>query len=495
MKLRDYQIEIKNKIDNVETCRWLVQLPTGCGKTVTFANLKFNRMLIISHREELVFQPKRYFDCTYGIEMGKYKSNGEKVISTCVASLVRRLENFSTDEFDVIVIDEAHHSAAKSYRKIIDYFKPQKLLGFTATPNRNDNVKLSDIYDNIAYKMSLLTAIKQGYLTDIRCTRAYLSYDLSNVRKSKNDFNVEDLEEAMIDTAIGIADVYDKHAIGQTLIFGVSVEHCMSIRAEIPGSVVVHAGTKNRAKIIEDFTNRKFRCLINCMIFTEGTDLPLVETIIIARPTKNESLYSQMVGRGLRLHPGKLKLNLIDCVGVSNNLNLCTAPSLLGIKYNDEHVEKETIETESLFDLPEVIEQKMDKPSYWKINYKQVDLWAKGNGYNLHDVDWYQLPNGDFSLNLPKMKPIIIKCPDELGKSNDGREAQEIFDSCYQWLETNHSDKRYIWDMNIKKKWGRKPATQKQIDLVQSMTGEYNPNLTKLEASQIMNRIFSKRRK
>lgn len=493
IQLRSYQQEIVDMIDNIDTCRWLIQLPTGCGKTVTFSQLKFNRMLIISHREELVNQPKKYFNCSYGVEMAKFKSNGEKVVSTCIQSLVRRLDKFNPEDFDVIVIDEAHHSAAKSYRKVIDYFKPQKLLGFTATPNRNDGIRLNDIFDKIAYKMNLKDAIKNGYLTDIECIRSYLDYDLTQCRKNSTDYNLEDLSECMEDTAKGISKVYKEKAKGQTLMFGVSVKHCEDIAKEIPNSVVVSATTKNREQIIKDFTNKKFNCLINCMIFTEGTDIPLIETVIIARPTMNESLYSQMVGRGLRLYDGKDKLRLIDCVGVSNNLNLCTAPSLIGLKYDDGKVKEKTLEVESLFDLPEIISKKMDTIDYWKCNYKYVDIWAKKAGYNTHGINFYQLPNGDFTLKLPTEKLIKIKYPDELGLSNKNKYIQEIFDDCYLFLEKNHDDLRYLWDLQIIKRWGNKPATDKQIEMIEKYTREkVIGNLNKLEASQILNRLFNK---
>lgn len=99
----------------------------------------------------------------------------------------------------------------------------------------------------------------------------------------------------------------------------------------IDGAVVVSADTPDRAEIIERFTKREIPCLVNCMIFTEGTDMPLIETVIIARPTRNASLYTHMVGRGLRLHPDKTDLQLIDCVGITGKLNICTAPDLFGI--------------------------------------------------------------------------------------------------------------------------------------------------------------------
>lgn len=134
-------------------------------------------------------------------------------------------------------------------------------------------------------------------------------------------------------TADAIAQAYRDMAVGATLIFAVSVHQAEEIAKRINGAVVVTGETKNRSAIIDAFTAGEIPCIVNCMVFTEGTDIPRVETVIVARPTQSESLYAQMVGRGLRLYPGKQRLELIDCVGITGKASLCTAPSLLGIRH------------------------------------------------------------------------------------------------------------------------------------------------------------------
>ena len=139
MELRDYQRECIKTIEAQPPGSYLCQMATGLGKTVTFANIpRHGRNLILSHREELVRQPMKYYDCSYGVERAGEHSHGEEVVSASVQTLVRRLEQFSPDAFDTIIVDEAHHAAANTYRKILDYFKPRLTLGFTATPNRGD---------------------------------------------------------------------------------------------------------------------------------------------------------------------------------------------------------------------------------------------------------------------------------------------------------------------------------------------------------------------
>lgn len=184
-------------------------------------------------------------------------------------------------------------------------------FGFSATPNRGDKVRLDDIFDDIIYQKDIRWGIENKYLSDIYCLRVDVGYDLSNVTTRMGDFAIGELgaemnRENVIDE---VAKAYEKYAKGQTLIFATSVEQAENISSKIPNSACITGKTSNRQSIIDDFTNRKIKCLVNCMIFTEGTDLPLVETVMIARPTQSDSLYTQMVGRGLRLYPRKRKFN------------------------------------------------------------------------------------------------------------------------------------------------------------------------------------------
>lgn len=187
-------------------------------------------------------------------------------------------------------------------------------------------MRLDNVFSKIIFQRDLRWGIQNGYLCDITCRRVDIGFDLSAVKTRRGDYAPGELEEAMDGTADAIAQAYRELAIGATLIFAVSVHQCEEIARKIPGAVVVTGETKDRAAIIQAFTAGEIPCIVNCMVFTEGTDIPRVETVIIARPTQSESLYAQMVGRGLRLYPGKEKLTLIDCVGVTGKANLCTAP-------------------------------------------------------------------------------------------------------------------------------------------------------------------------
>lgn len=500
--LRDYQRECIDKITAAGGGRYLIQMATGLGKTVTFANIpRYGRMLILSHREELVKQPLKYFDCSAGVEMASERSTGtEEVVSASVQSIVRRLDNFASDDFDMIIVDEAHHAAANTYKRVIDHFAPRMLLGFTATPNRADSARLNDVFDDIIFQRDLKWGINHGYLCDILCKRVDIGYDLSAVRTRMGDYAPGELEKAMDGTADAIAQAYREQAQGATLIFAVSVEQCNEIAKRIPGAVAVTGQTSNRADIIQRFTNREIPCLVNCMVFTEGTDIPLVETVIIARPTKSDALYTQMVGRGLRLYPGKDKLTLIDCVGVTGKASLCTAPSLLGIDISELPKKSQDKMEGMLFELPEKALSLSDCPESWIKNVRIVDLWAQEQQYVTHDVNWFKMPDGSLKCSLGRGRKLIICCPDSLGQTVfNGRRMnmQQALDEAYTLLCDRESESKMLWDLRLCGRWGKAPASESQKKLIKRRGKKYLKSsdididsLTKFEASQILNRIM-----
>ena len=496
MNLRDYQTEAIKAIETQPPGAYLEQMATGLGKTVTFANIPRhgNRMLILSHREELVEQPRKYFDCSYGVERASSHSNGEEVVSASVQSMFRRLDRFDPTEFGLIICDEAHHAAANTYRTIFDYFKPEKLIGFTATPNRGDKVRLDNVFSKIIFQRDLKWGIRNGWLCNITCRRVDIGFDLSAVHTRQGDYAPGELDEAMEGTADAIAQAYRDLAHGATLIFAVSVHQCEEIANRIQGAVVVTGNTKNRKAIIDDFTAGKIPCIVNCMVFTEGTDIPRVETVIVARPTQSEALYAQMVGRGLRLYPGKEKLLLIDCVGITGRKSLCTAPSLLGIDMENVPARKQDEIEGDLFELPIKIASASDTPESWIKNIQIVDLWAQEQQYQTHDVNWFKMPDSSLVCSLPNKQSIKIGPIDSLGMVEFlgiRVPMQEALDEATILLESEHSECRKLWDLNICKKWSARKATDKQLSIIRKRCKGFDVhNLNRFEASQILNRVF-----
>lgn len=469
---------------------------TVAHNTVTFSRIpRAGRMLILSHREELVRQPLKYFDCLTGVEMADQSAPAmAEVVSASVQTMTRRLNRYNPKEFDIVVVDEAHHSAAATYRRIIGHFHPRLLLGFTATPGRSDKVRLDDIYQDIVFKRDLRWGIQNNYLSDIYCRRVSIGYDLSRVRSRMGDYAPGELEEAMDGTSDAIAQAYRDLAVGATLIFAVSVKHANDIAAKIPGAVVVTGETQDRARIVQEFTDGRIPCIVSVMVFTEGTDIPRVETIIIARPTQSDSLYTQMVGRGLRIFPGKARLNLIDCVGITGRASLCTAPSLLGIDISEVPERKQGSVQGPLFDLPDLALRASDCPESWIKNIKIVDLWAQEQKYQTHDVNWFKLPDGSLLCSLPERQRLLIPCPDELGRTNYAgtrMDMQAALDAAYRTLTEEHADSRAIWDKNAVERWGKKPASDKQLKIIKRRCKGFDPvDLTAGQASMILNRVL-----
>lgn len=495
MELRPYQKECLDIIESQVPGSYIVNMATGLGKTVIFTSIKrHGRVLVLAHREELINQPKKYYDCPVGVEMASQTSNGEEVVIASVQSIIRRLDRFDPDEFDMIITDESHHSAAASYKKIYSHFNPRLHLGFSATINRGDKVRLDDIYSDIIFQRDLRWGIQNNYLSDIYCRRVNIGYDLSAVRTSHGDYAPGELDEAMDGTADAIAETYRELAEGATLIFAVSVKQAEEIAKRIPGAAVVTGETQDRATIIEAFTAGEIPCIVNVMVFTEGTDIPRVETIIIARPTQNDLLYTQMVGRGLRLYPGKNCLNLIDCVGVTGRASLCTAPSLLGIDMSD--VPARTAETVQgdLFDLPLKAAAAADVPESWIKNVEIINLWAKEQKYQTHNVNWFKMPDGSMLCSLPDRVSVKIGPQDELGKVDFmgvHMPMQAALDSALIWLEERYSHQRMIWDLRAVERWGRQPASEAQLKAIKyRCKGFDTAGLTKAQASQILNRVI-----
>lgn len=509
IKLRDYQEECVSLIDSLDKGSYLVVMATGLGKTAVFSHIKRRgRVLILSHREELVHQPEQYYPCTFGVERAEETSNGEEVISASVQTLIHRLDKFKPDEFDTLITDEAHHAVAPSYRKIYRYFKPRLHLGFTATPNRADSVRLGEIYSKVIFERNIRWGIKNGYLSDIRCLQAQIGYDLRGVRTQMGDFNQGDLEQAVDIKEVNeaIARVYREKAIGPTLIFATSVDHANNLAALIDGARVITAETPDRADILAKFASGEVKVIVNCMVLTEGTDLPMVRTVIMCRPTRNVSLFTQVVGRGLRLYEGKKELLLIDCAGTSD-LPLCTAPVLFGLDpEKTRHVAKDG---KLLTEIEREVKEEERKEAYkgaWKINLKLIQMFEEDGGYDTKDVNYVICANGSMVCSIGDGKRITVAPEDLTGHTSvtmteygkvtamaEDVQMQTALDIVYEQLCRDYPDKSALWDRGICSIWGKAPASDKQKDFIRKLYTDEDlkdvsfRTLNKYEASCLIN--------
>jgi superfamily II DNA or RNA helicase len=325
--LRPYQ---KTAIDAVLNA-WvaekkpLVVMPTGTGKTVVFAKVAEasrvqGRSLVLAHREELIHQAvekiRAWTDLSTAIEMADARADDTllpaDVVVASVQTMVRRLSRYAPASFARLIIDEAHHAPADTYRKIIDHFVAAKILGVTATPDRLDKQALGQVFNDRTFIYELRDAIEDKWLVPIR-QRIVMAQklDFSQVRTTAGDLNEGDLERILIEERAlhEVAEPTVRLSEDRpTLVFATTVLHAKSL-AEVmrryAGDTVQwldgDAPRALRRQTLADFRDRKFRFLVNCLLYTEGFDEPLISCVAVARPTKSRALYAQMIGRGTRL--------------------------------------------------------------------------------------------------------------------------------------------------------------------------------------------------
>lgn len=356
MQLRPYQSEAIDAIRARYAARdrsTLLVLPTGCGKTVVFSEIarrvvdKGGRVLVGAHREELITQADEKLravapDLRVEIEMAEQRaSERAQVVVASIQSIARdaRLSRWARDHFRLIVIDEAHRAVGSMYRKVLDHFEPARVLGVTATPDRLDKVALGAVFDSVAFTYEIRQAIADGFLVPIRQLRADVSLDLSGIRTKGGDLDEAELERAVLEQLQSIAAaIVEKAGSRQTVAFTPRVQsaHALAVLLEqIAGegrAAAIDGGTDRavRADVLERFKRGEIQFLTNCALFTEGWDCPSVSCVAMARPTKSRALYTQCIGRGTRLHPGKRDLLALDFGGNAGRHRLVNPLDVLG---------------------------------------------------------------------------------------------------------------------------------------------------------------------
>lgn len=375
-ELRPYQQQARDRIHaewDAGHTRTLLVLPTGTGKTIVFASVAADqvragdRVLILAHRGELLEQAADKLQRSTGLV-----SAVEKAESTCLDSWFRvvvgsvqtlqrtaRLERFPQDYFGTIIIDEAHHAITDGYRRILDYFSGAKVLGVTATPDRGDMRNLGEVFDSLAFEYKLTDAIKEGYLCKIMAQTIPLQLDITSVTMSGGDYAVGDLGTALDPYLEQIAaEMARRCKSRKTVVFLPLIKTSQKFRDLLNTygfrAAEVNGQSDDRRQVLADFDAGKYNVLCNSMLLTEGWDCPSVDCVVVLRPTKVRSLYSQMVGRGTRLSPGKTDLLLLDFLWMTDKHELCRPADLV---CEDRAVARQMTETLAETGCPEDIEQ------------------------------------------------------------------------------------------------------------------------------------------
>lgn len=403
MILRPYQLEALEATvrDWEQTQSVLNVLPTGTGKTVIFAHIikarTQGRVMVLAHREELIAQAAGKILAVTGeapeIEMADRRAdlhmfNRARVIvssiQTQIAGKPRRMERFNPADFGTLIIDEAHHAPAPSYREVLAWYRQNpalKVLGVTATPDRADEAALGQIFERVSYIYEITDAIRDGYLVPIHARSVMVEgLDYSEIRTTAGDLNGADLARVMSNEELlqqiasaTLAEAGDRKSIvfappgfkrdGDDA-FRVSerlTEILNRHRPECARLVSQDTPSDLRRQIFRDYADRRFQHLVNVGIATEGFDDPGIELVVLARPTKSRALFAQMVGRGTRPLPGlvdqhdsadarreaiatstKPNIEVLDFVGNTGRHKLITVADILGGKHSEEAISRAT---------------------------------------------------------------------------------------------------------------------------------------------------------
>lgn len=343
LELKEHQVEALKSLENMRTNHESIALlyhATGTGKTVTAvmdAKHCGGRVLFLAHTQELVNQAANTFlELWPEVSVGKFmegvKDTETHVVCGSIQSVALHLDMFKDNEFSYLIIDEAHHAAADTYQKVLAYFRPDFTLGLTATPERtDDNKAIIDIFKNTAHKLDIQTAVEIGALVPVRCIRIHTNIDLTKVRFNSVQYNIRDLESKIyvpernrliVDTWLQY--VRDK----RTVVFCASVKHAEQIarlfeEAGIKAAAVSGSMKQSERKEFQDrFVSRQIQVLCACDLLNEGWDCPEIEVLFMARPTMSKVLYTQQLGRGMRLYDGKDSLMVFDFVDNASQYNM-----------------------------------------------------------------------------------------------------------------------------------------------------------------------------
>lgn len=387
MKLRPYQTDTIRRVceELEEKSSTLAVLATGLGKTVVFAHLAKRwpgRVLVLAHRDELVQQAREKLIAVtgedVGVEMGQKGQLDEdafikpRLVVSSVQTMCRprRQRKFRACEFGLVVIDEAHHAVARTYRSVLSHFQQSptlRVLGVTATPKRSDQLAMGQVFQSVAYDYGIEPAVEHGWLVPVRQQAVTVEgLDFSAVRSVAGDLNEHDLERILAAEKVlhkVAAPTVEIAGDLPSLVFCVTVNHA-KLMAEVlnrykPRSAIALDGSTprdERRSVVERYKAGQVQFLCNCGLFLEGFDAPSTALVVMARPTKSLALYAQVLGRGTRPLPGivdehaegspeqrrraiersaKPWMLALDFVGNSGRHRIITAADLLGGKYGE----------------------------------------------------------------------------------------------------------------------------------------------------------------
>lgn len=561
--LRPYQTKCINTIldsyDKGER-KMGICLSTGLGKTVIFSGLikEFlkrtgKKALVLAHREELLSQAQQKImtiapELVTTIEQGTNHADPRAdVVIASVATLGRnnsdRINKFNPEDYSLIIIDEFHHSTNATYTNILAHFhtlknidddKKRLLLGVSATAFRSDNQNLEDIIDSIVFEYDLLNGIRNNFLSNLRAFTVKTNIDISDVKKSGDDFNIKELGEAVNKDERNkiILETYQNYCKDQqTLIFCVNVEHAQVVATIFKNEGILaeyvtgETPTEERKLIVDDFLSNKIHVLIHVNVFSEGSDLPNIKNIIMARPTRSLGYYIQAIGRATRLSEGKTHAIIYDIVDNASAQGIRTMSSILGVEGNLDFQGKDLVEIKDFVDKlknlsPNIQWDKVDVTNPDK-EIERLDLLA---GLNVPEelspftiFNWAKLSVGQYKLSLGNDKDntfsqAMFLRENALGqyevylntfkkeerkstwiKLYPGLPLTEAISNADTKIKKEFSDKLGL--INRSAPWRKQEPTEKQLQLLTKMKVNQQTldEISKGQASVLLDKLFSEK--
>ena len=535
--LRPYQEEALSSIStNLENGinKQLVVLPTGAGKTVIFSHLpKFLStslpMLVLAHRGELLTQAQEKIlwsnpQLDVQIEKAELHADMCDVVVASVPTLGRaeseRILKYPKDYFKTIVIDEAHHAAAPTYRRIIDYFNYDLLLGVTATPQRSDSVRLTDVFQEIVYYKTIQDLIHDGYLCRLVGYRVKTDTDISEVETNNGDYIASQLEEA-INTPIRNASVVAAYLQiapqKKAIVFASGVQHAndlaLSFQQKVTTEVLLGTTSQeDRLDILHRFKTGETKVLVNVGVLTEGFDEPSVEAIILARPTRSSLLYTQIVGRGTRLFEGKQHCIIIDIADTTKGKKPLGLPTLLGLPPEFDLQGQDLLEVANEY---KKLEQfcpgeavRVLNPDDIDVAYKRIDLFMPPPPNEIvlqySAFVWAEVGENDFHLGINNGESLRIyidplgRWTVELTQANSSsskttvlghvQDIREAFVRSDKWVMNNRSASMNLIDSTAA--WRSDGPTDAQNKMLKRIGVPITADMTKGTASLIISKYY-----
>lgn len=539
LTLRPYQQEALQSVkDNFQKgiSKQLIVLPTGSGKTVIFSHIPqviedSLPMLVLAHRSELLSQATEkilWSNPQFNIQTEKAEETADLTGDVIVASVQtlgrsdsKRILKFPKDYFKSIIVDEAHHASADSYRRILDYFNPKFLLGVTATPQRSDSTRLTDVFQEITYYKNIQDLIKEGYLSRIIGYRVKTNTDISEVETSHGDYTLSQLEDKIdnLERNTLVVKSYLEFASNKkAVVFASGVNHAKHLAASFAQNqisvriVLGDTPDEERKKILLDFKNGQVKVIVNVGVLTEGFDEPSIDAIIIARPTRSTLLYTQIVGRGTRIFEGKEHCIIIDIADATVGKKPLGLPTLLGMPPDFDLKGQDFIDVADKYKeledycLGQAI--KVLSPEDIDLAYKQIDLFMPPPInevlYTYSRFIWAEVGEDDFHLSITQDESIRIYI-DALGRWTTSlrnrtvnppadtilghpEDMREAFVRTDRWITNNRSYHVNLIDANAI--WRSDTPTDKQKKMLKRIGVPVTADMTKGIASQIISKYY-----